>query len=169
MKAKDNPFNGHAISSIDFRFEPSIEANLVARLEETNWRGAIVGPHGTGKSTLVKFIADLAQEHGKQVTIIDGAEQIRWWNWLVMKHTHKSALIITTHKPGRLPTIHETSTSESLLAELITTLAAVPPNPEFVTDLFTRHRGNIRDCLREMYERCAADDKSWRTGQFAKK
>ncbi len=53
--AKDNPFSSRRVrpGAIPFHFQPGVDAAaLVARLAEIGWRAAIVGPHGTGKSTL---------------------------------------------------------------------------------------------------------------------
>jgi len=67
-------------------------------------------------------------------------------------------LIITTHRPGRLPTLIACATNAALLDRIIQRLtpdrlAAAPPAAE----LFTRHRGNLRNALRELYDVYAAE------------
>lgn len=162
MNARDNPFAGENISAIEFRFANEQQrVEFLQRLEQSNWRGAIVGPQGTGKSTLLAYIAQLAKAQQKLVTIIDSAEQIPYWRWLLTKQTIRGPLIIAVHKAGRLQTLYNTGTSQELLTQFIEELSRKRPHPEFVRDLYTRHGGNIRDALREMYERCAADDTSW--------
>jgi hypothetical protein len=161
MNPSQNPFAGERIASIAYRFADGECDHLLQKLQENNWHGAIVGPHGTGKSTLIKYIEEQARKHHRQIKIIDGAEQIPWWKWFVIKRRAKQPLIITTHKPGRLPTLYTTSTSSALLQALIIELAIAKPKKEFVEDLYARHSGNIRDALREMYDRCYADDTSW--------
>lgn len=162
MNARDNPFAAENISAIEFRFaNEQRRVEFLQRLEQSNWRGAIVGPQGTGKSTLLAFIDQLAKAQQKSVIIIDSAEQIPYWRWLLTKHTIRGPLIIATHKPGRLQTLYSTGSSQELLSQFIEELSKTRANPEFVRTLYARHGGNIRDALREMYERCAADDTSW--------
>ena len=52
----DNPFSTRYTrpGAIPFRFPPGTSADgLVEQLRRQQWRGAIVGPHGSGKSSLV--------------------------------------------------------------------------------------------------------------------
>jgi hypothetical protein len=64
-------------------------------------------------------------------------------------------LVITSHRTGLLPTLVECETSVPLLRAILDDL-----HPEHVgdsaEDLFTRHRGNVRDALRELYDVCAS-------------
>jgi hypothetical protein len=89
--------------------------------------------------------------------LIDGAEQlggVAWWR-LERRLRPAGKLVITSHRPARLPTIHECTTSPELLAELIDELA---PGTAFEIDieaLYQRHDGNIRLCFRELYDRWA--------------
>jgi ABC-type lipoprotein export system ATPase subunit len=52
LRAKDNPFAVDRIGQI--RYEPAAESweNLLVRLAAMDYRGAIVGPCGSGKTTL---------------------------------------------------------------------------------------------------------------------
>jgi polynucleotide 5'-kinase involved in rRNA processing len=43
---------------------------LVERLAESDWRGAIVGPHGSGKSTLVAALLPAIEAAGRTITHI---------------------------------------------------------------------------------------------------
>jgi hypothetical protein len=98
------------------------------------------------------------------VVTLDGAEQLSRWAWTSFRrHTAcASGLIVTSHRPGLLPTLTECHTSAPLLGGLIEQLlhAAVPlsgvsralPSAE---ELFARHQGNLREALRELYDRCA--------------
>jgi hypothetical protein len=91
--------------------------------------------------------------------LFDGAEQLGWWTWrrFVAKTRRAGGLIITQHRPGRLPTLVECRTSALLLAGIVEEL--LPGAPELLRrqlpDLYRRHRGNLRDALREMYDRYA--------------
>lgn len=90
----------------------------------------------------------------KTVILLDGAEQLGFLAWQRFRLQHKGRLIITTHQPGRLPTALTTVTTPELLANIIKKLA---PSAELgenvVAVLFERHSGNIRDAIRELYDR----------------
>ena len=94
------------------------------------------------------------------VLLLDGADLLRRSDWsLVKRHTltHAGGLIVTSHRPGLLPTLIRCSTSPSLLKELVGELQPQGhPVPAMLLDrLYERHQGNLRDCLRELYDRCA--------------
>ncbi len=61
-------------------------------------------------------------------------------------------LVITSHRPGLLPTLYECETSPELLAGIVEELAGEELDSE---EVLARHRGNIRDALRELYDRWA--------------
>src|SRR5262245_50784564 len=45
-------------------------APLVEKLKENHWRGAIVGAHGSGKSTLISIVVPLIEAAGRRVRAI---------------------------------------------------------------------------------------------------
>ncbi len=90
--------------------------------------------------------------------LLDGADRVGPLEWLALRRTARPAgvLVMTTHREGRLPTLHRCATSPELLADLIGDL--VPPGllTEDVDALFSRQQGNVRTALRELYDRAAA-------------
>ena len=50
----------------------------------------------------------------------------------------------------------ECETSTALLEDLVRELSGKPLPEGQASELFGRHRGNIRDCLRELYDHWAA-------------
>ena len=95
----------------------------------------------------------------RDVVCLDGAEQLGPIGWLCFRWRARRAggLIITAHRSGRLATLVTCATSAGLLGRIIqrlapTGLAAAPP----AAVLFARHRGNLRDALRELYDVYAA-------------
>jgi hypothetical protein len=93
------------------------------------------------------------------IVCLDGAEQLGPIAWRRFRwHARRAGgLIVTTHRRGRLATLIECTTSVSLLHHIIQrlapdALATAPPAAE----LFARHRGNLRDALRELYDAYAA-------------
>ncbi|HEX4966270.1 MAG TPA: AAA family ATPase [Thermoanaerobaculia bacterium] len=95
----------------------------------------------------------------EDVLFVDGAEQLSRLAWLEIRTRSRAAggLVITSHRPGLLPTLHECQTSPELLAGIVAELAGSDaagglPSAE---ELHGRHGGNVRDALRELYDRCA--------------
>jgi energy-coupling factor transporter ATP-binding protein EcfA2 len=187
MRARDNPFRVERLHELAFRFREGSMADLLDRLIAQQWRGAIVGPHGSGKTTLVEELVRFLQQRsipterlriteadaGHQselvaewlsraspdaLLILDGAEQLprRVWRDVWNRSQKFRGLLITCHQPGLLPTLYESRTDENLLRELVWTLASGMSYPCFsdasLTALYQKHRGNIRDCLRELYD-----------------
>jgi hypothetical protein len=215
LSAADNPFRAGRIEALRFRHDPSVD-DLLRRLQEQHGRGALVGPKGSGKTTLVLELAarlgelgwktpmvrlDTAwlqsgatlSEHFDQaasaaglfsegrasafradaetgtnaVWFLDGAEQLGFldWRWALSRTRHADGFVVTTHLPGRLSLLHETRTSPELLGELVRELMGwdggdsgsegSPPvlESDECRELWARHRGNLRECFRELYDR----------------
>jgi len=163
-----------------YRFHDSGAGSILERLERNMYRGAIIGPHGSGKTTLIEDLSRLlegelvwvrlnaeAENPGKSTRnnlpdtvdqrhaiVIDGAEQLGSWAWWRLHRRIRNAgvIIITSHRPGRFPTIHECTTDPSLLRELVEELAPEVVGTVDLEALYERHGGDIRLCFRELYD-----------------
>ncbi|MBW8877438.1 MAG: hypothetical protein JF614_20935 [Acidobacteria bacterium] len=95
----------------------------------------------------------------RDVLLVDGAEQFGRLAWLEVRTRSRAAggLVITSHRPGLLPTLYECRTTPELLAGIVADLVGreeagrLPP----AEDLLVRHGGNVRDALRDLYDFCA--------------
>ncbi|HEX6900780.1 MAG TPA: hypothetical protein VF789_13730 [Thermoanaerobaculia bacterium] len=87
--------------------------------------------------------------------LLDGAEQLGRLAWLEVRTRARSAggLVITSHRSGLLPTLHECRTTPELLAGIVSELLG---KEAAVEELFARHEGNVRGALRELYDSYAA-------------
>ena len=182
LRAKDNPFAVDRIQQI--RYEASEESweSLLTRLAAMDYRGAIVGPCGSGKTTLCETLQSRLQQDGLQtqalfvsldihmtwqdmqavlarpydVLLVDGADHLPYWTWHRLKRrvlSRKRGLIVTTHQPGLLATWHECRPSPALLERIVTRLAPDHVIPKAqFNDLYDRCQGNIRDALRQLYD-----------------
>lgn len=95
----------------------------------------------------------------EELVLLDGAEQLPPWRWQAWLYRMRSAggLLITSHRPGRLPTLIECRTTPELLDELVATLlGGLSPAIQRLNRLwFRRHQGNLRLVLRAWYDLCA--------------
>ena len=201
MEAHRNPFRVECLEALAYRpsagclpggaGEDTPETwrdALLDRLIRRGGRGALVGPKGLGKTTLLEAMGrDLARRGYRVVwlrlscerravdwrtlrrdlnpggkclaLLLDGAEQLnlaRWWRVRLLAR-RATVLLVTTHRPGRLPTLHRHAASPELLGDLVRALLdnTVHPYPDYeqLQTLFQRHDGNLRECLRTLYDR----------------
>ena len=89
--------------------------------------------------------------------LLDGADRVGALAWRRLLRAARGAavLVVTTHREGRLPTLHRCRTSPALLAELIDELAPLGLGGEGAVALFARSDGNVRRALRTLYDRAA--------------
>jgi hypothetical protein len=152
----DNPFATcwTRPGALEYQFADGQSAEqLVAKLAEQGWWGAIVGPHGGGKSTLLetlkpalhaagmnvhaitlqnaqrtlpqKFLSSIREP--ESVVITDGYEQLNWFARLQLKRRCRRigcGLVITTHSPTRIPTLLRVAPDIRLVQRLVADLAA---------------------------------------------
>ncbi|HYN20696.1 MAG TPA: hypothetical protein VE078_07040, partial [Thermoanaerobaculia bacterium] len=95
--------------------------------------------------------------------LLDGADLLGPLSWLRVRWCCRRAggLVITSHRPGLLPTLLECETTPELLAEIVNELAGESTQVE---ELFARHRGNLRTALRDMYDGYASPSSLRGTG-----
>jgi hypothetical protein len=131
--------------------------DLEPKLAEQGFATRFVRAPNQDSRSAPGFIAQAASEvTSREIILFDGAEQLRplVWQWFKFRTRRAGGLIITAHQPGLLPTLWECRTSPMLLAELTAALldfdaGKLLPNAEA---LFERHRGNLREALRECYD-----------------
>jgi len=77
-----------------------------------------------------------------------------------------AVLVVTLHRPGRLPTLADCTTSPPLLQGLIDELLAgagpavdLPVELPSAEELHRRHGGDVRTALHELYDRCAGRER----------
>jgi hypothetical protein len=153
-----NPFATRFVrpGALAYRLPPGLSLEeLVARLRDHAWQGQIVGPHGSGKSSLVTALEpaltaagrelvrvrlrdgqrrwpaeiDPRRWHGATLVIVDGYEQLdRWARWRLARRRRRAGggLLVTAHASVGLPTIWETRPTAELLAALVADLLRKP-------------------------------------------
>jgi hypothetical protein len=130
---------------------------LQQALERRGQRTKLVFVNDTSPLTPAQchqFLSDLSPQ---ELVLLDGADVIRRSSWLLFRrHTvrHAAGLLITSHRPGLLPTLVECSTTPALLQQIVADLTPPdrPISPALLADLYTCHNGNLRACLRDLYD-----------------
>ena len=185
MRAQDNPFASRNMDSLPYIPVTTDWSRIRDRLRCLNGRGAIVGPKGTGKTTLMEAMERrltlegynvslfrLSQDRnllpreetrevfsgltGQSALLLDGAEQMSWlaWKACAFRARKTGILVVTSHAPGLLPTLVETTTSPQLLQALANRML---PRDSFLDltqaqALFQTHHGNLRLAFMELYD-----------------
>ena len=99
----------------------------------------------------------LAGLGGGDVVLVDGADELGSLAWSSLRRATRAAggLVVTSHRPGLLPTVWTCGTSVELLADLVRELVgraeAEALRPRLAA-LFDRHRGDLRAALRALYD-----------------
>lgn len=153
MTPRHNPFRAERLDNMPFVFENSSMEELLARLKKLNFRAAIIGARGRGKTTLLDALAPHLQARGWNVhrrqlnstqrnfpraewrefsalgardfILLDGAEQLSYWHRRrFLRSTRRATgVLLTSHRAGILPTLYECRSSSPLLQTLIAQLA----------------------------------------------
>ncbi|TWT58196.1 hypothetical protein KOR42_15670 [Thalassoglobus neptunius] len=183
MRARANPFRSENIDNLEYRFDEGSLGELIASMEQSGFRGAIVGRKGTGKTTLLrdlfrelqrrqipvtllrlqddgsrrnlrKFRETMKDLPATHILLLDTAGLLNWWDWRrVQEESQKlRGLVISCHRPGRMPTLHTCQSTPRQLIRFTRSLAGEEACSEArLAQLFRRNRGNIRECFRELY------------------
>lgn len=115
--------------------------------------------HRAYPSTFVRCVHDSLGE--RDVILFDGCEQLSlpvWWRFR-WETRRAGGLVVTTHRPGRFPTLIECQTTRELFRELVGSLhEPTTQASETLERLFEKHHGNLRDAIRELYDLAASEN-----------
>ena len=158
---------------------------LIDRLQSNCWRGQIIGPHGSGKSALLATLLTTLESAGRHpvlvelhdgqrrlridlkkafqgrrggVLVVDGYEQLGFLSRIRANRFCRRnglGLLITTHRPVRLPDLFQTKADLPTVEALVDHLQAGYPayvTAEDIADQFASHHGDIRETLFALYD-----------------
>jgi hypothetical protein len=153
MTPRQNPFRAERLDALSFVFQDTSTNELLARLEILDFRAAIIGAHGNGKSTLLETLAPHLQTRGwnihrlflnssqrdfssatwrkinllreRDFILLDGAEQLSFLqrNQFLRASRFAAGVLLTAHHAGIFPTLYECRSSIRLLKTLVFQLA----------------------------------------------
>jgi hypothetical protein len=184
MIARENPFRADRVLACRYRPQSVGWDELIDRIQRHRYRAAIIGPEGTGKTTLLEDLAPRLDAMGHrtrlvrwqtfdnvtcrdrlervrqcsqqgEMILLDGADQMPVWAWMIFRW-RVTRFIVTANTPRwATATLIRTQTSlallDAILAELLETDDRLRWQP-VAHELFDRHRGNIREVLRDLYD-----------------
>lgn len=139
------------------RGKTTLLEDLAPRLEALGFRVRCVMLHtGDRRLTREQRQVLVRQLSPRDILCVDGAEQLGRISWLALLARSQAAggLLITSHRPGLLPTLLDCETSPELLAGIVSDLLG--REAEGAEELFVRYGGNLREALRAMYDVWAA-------------
>jgi hypothetical protein len=131
---------------------------LVPRLEERGFEPRCFTLRSESTAHEKRALLDAVRPmRAPEFLLVDGAEQLSTREWLPLHAAaHQCAgSVLTLHRVGRLPVIFETVPSAMLLEQLVSDLSGARLPTGEAAGLFQRHRGDLRACLRELYDRWA--------------
>lgn len=129
MKAEQNPFRSSELAKLRYRMDRELSDTLLSRIRSDCWHSTLVGPHGTGKTTLLEDLAHqlgevgyalhwarlhlqstaperkeclshLEQLNAESICLFDGAEVLNTWQWYqVLRRARKNGF-------GLIATLH---------------------------------------------------------------
>ena len=144
--------NGSGKSTLLEQFQP--------RLKELGFEPHLIRLRSDATMREKEALQELIRKIVKPAfVLLDGAEQLSTRHWLPVRSAAGNAagFVVTVHRVSRLPALLECETNPSLLAELVRELGAQLLSKERATELHVRHYGNMRDCLRELYDEYSAE------------
>jgi ABC-type dipeptide/oligopeptide/nickel transport system ATPase component len=164
MTTASNPFSTRFIrpGAIGYLFPAGISAeSLAQQLQQQHWRGSIIGPHGSGKSSLLTALIPALEKHERRVVhqqlqggqrqldwpalqprdwtnhtlvIIDGYEQLSRWQRTLLSlrcWQRSSGLLVTAHQPVSLPLLFTTKPSLELALSIVQRI--LPASDDHIT------------------------------------
>ena len=181
MTSESNPFSTKfwTPGAIPFQFAGENESveQLAAAFERAG-NGQIVGPHGSGKSTLIESLKKVFQRNGYEirhailndrnrrlpddflteplrnpgVRIVDGFERLPFLKRCLLHRRTLKQLLIVTHRPAaRLPILYRTVPRFDVFKKLVRLLGGSDTDEE-LHRLFETSHGNFRDAFMTLYD-----------------
>ena len=144
--------------ALGYLFPPGQSAvGMLDLLRNNHWWGEIIGPHGSGKSSLLAELLPLLEAGGRRVAlyslhqgdriipiskadvadwneetqvVVDGYEQLSWWSKRRLQgqvKAQKAGLLITAHQPMGLPPLFATQPTLALARQIVAELQKSDP------------------------------------------
>lgn len=157
MRPKDNPFAAHRLDRVAYLFDNTDWERVLKDLHALDYRAAIIGVHGSGKTTFLSSLEAQLRQRGfgtlplfvntetRRLTVahwqairaadantmilFDGADVIPRWAWWRFKRLsrHAKGIVATSHGRRLLPPLIRTQPSAELLRRVLAELDVTLP------------------------------------------
>lgn len=118
-------------------------------------RAQILGPHGTGKSTLLTHLVARAARDGIRFAALDDAS-VRHPLVVAFTRWRHRRVLVTTHRDLGFPTLCDTSvslgTARAIVGHLLREHPFPVPDEDTLRTLLATHSGNFREVLFALYD-----------------
>lgn len=180
IAAADNPFRMQRIERVPFEPQDTDWPALMQRLAALNYRAAVRGPHGSGKTAFMEQLMPRLRALGRTPRLVrmntsDGASLPPWWHEALAQCQPNDVLLADGYELLRFAARRRLRRETRVLgAGLIVTahrpvglptLLRCRTNPALlghslpeahIAQLYRQHHGNLRDALRALYDEAAA-------------
>jgi energy-coupling factor transporter ATP-binding protein EcfA2 len=132
-------------------------AALTAAIEQTGQQTILVTLHDRERRLPIK-LQNVPRLRPPVVLVVDGYEQLGRWSRLMLKRFCRRqgvGLLVTAHDSVGLPHLYRTAVTPDLAGQIVgTLLGGREPQftPEEVSDCLSRHGGDLRESLFELYD-----------------
>jgi hypothetical protein len=183
--ARNNPFSTDRVLRQRYRISEREWEKLYETLTRHRGRGALVGPKGFGKTTLLEDLAVRLRSAGKRViltrlraetpclpdifnanfcarltpsdaVLLDGAEQLSLMRWLMFRWlTRRAGIVVVTTHRVGRLPVLRRCLTSPALLCELVSSLGQSLDADEARALYARHQGNLREALRELYDQYA--------------
>ncbi len=151
--ARENPFRTERVLAFRYRLTADQWESLLERFARLGYRASLVGPEGTGKTTLREDVEARLGERGWRIcgvhlcrqqprlslsqrrriadagpstlVTVDGGEQLGWlaWRWVCRTTRRAGGLLATLHRDRGLAVLHRHRPDIEVLRAMVSRLA----------------------------------------------
>ena len=135
----------------------ALVATLVESLKQAGRQVVVIAVHDGRRRLPADFRRTIGRAQGT-ILIVDGYEQLAVCSRFLLRRfcrRHGLGLVVTAHRSVGFPDLARTTTSLELARQIVRQLLRArrwPLGPEEINDRFSRHEGDLREVLFELYD-----------------
>ncbi|GHT12096.1 hypothetical protein FACS1894170_06500 [Planctomycetales bacterium] len=150
-----NPFSTTfwVAGKLPYRFQADESAEVLLQRIRQHRVCQIVGPKGSGKSTLVQCLTNGVRTTDKPLQFLDGFELLPFWRRYWYRWFGTGCVFIV-HKPlWGVPVVYHTVAEFDIFRRIVAELYPNGFDMETLQSVFTKANGNFRTAFFDLYDR----------------